>query len=353
MLLALIGDCHIDQSNGSIHYQNNFKKFCDNVLLPTLKSKNIKTVLQTGDLFHNRKTVNTKSLDSSKECFFDKLQQNKIDLHLIIGNHDIHYKESLLINTPELVLAEYQNITIYKNPTTVNFNGVTIDFLSWICDENRQKTLEYINKSKSDYCFAHLELVGFKMSKTYVAEHGDDPNIFSRYTQVWSGHYHQKSLNGNVLYLGNPTQDTWECVDEVKGFHIFDTETREMEFIENPYNLFERIEYDNTSSLQSKNITEKYVKLIINQCDDNKKLEKYIAELWAQNPHDIKVIDNIIANDKVNSDITLEELDSGSFKLVPFLTGYTIKNSPDLTVNQQELVDATYMKVFNMNKDTN
>lgn len=353
MLIALIGDMHFNIRSGSKVYQKNIKQFCENVLFPTLKSKNITTVFQTGDIFDSRTTTNSEGLYNSKSCFFNKLQESNIKLHLILGNHDLFYKESLAINTPELVLSEYRNITIHKNPTTVNFDGVTVDFLSWICDENRQKTLEYINKSKSDYCFAHLELVGFKMSKTYVAEHGDDPNIFSRYKQVWSGHYHQASLNGNIFYLGNPTQDTWECVDEVKGFHIFDTETREMEFIENPYNLFERIEYDNTPTIHSKNITEKYVKLIINQCDDNKKLEKYIAELWLQTPYDIKVIDNVVANDKVNSDITLEELDSGSFKLVPFLTDYTIKNSPDLTVNQQELVDTTYMKLFNMNKDTN
>lgn len=351
MKVVLIGDMHFANSNGSKAYQKNIKLFCDKVLFPTLLKYKIKKVLQTGDIFHSRTTTHSESLDNAKRCFFDKLRDNNIELELILGNHDLFYKESLSINTPELVLGEYKNITIHKEPSTLKLDEVTIDMFSWICDENRQKTLEYISKSKSDYCFAHLELVGFKMSKSHVAEHGDDPITFSKYKQVWSGHYHSKSQAGNILYLGNPTQDTFESVDELKGFHIFDTETREMEFIENPYNLFERIVYDDSKAIQSKDITEKYVKLVIENCTDNKKLESYIESLWMQNPHDIKVVDNMVASDAIDSDITIEQLESSSFELVSFLTQYSNDNNENLDDTQKSLISDTYKKLFTMNKE--
>lgn len=353
MKICIIGDCHIGNSNGSIVFQKNFKQFCDLVLFPYLFKNNITQVIQSGDLFDVRKSVHTESLDNSKECFFDVMQSNNIKFDMILGNHDIALKHSLSINTPELVLAEYENITIHKKLSTVKFDTVSIDFLSWICDENRELTFDYIKNSKSDYCFAHLELAGFKMSKYYVAEHGDDPNLFNKYKQVWSGHYHQKSLSKNILYLGNPTQDSWDAVDEVKGFHIFDTETKEMEFIENPYNLYERVLYDDSKKQKklSENLNDKYVRVVVEYAEDKDKFEQFIQDIWSQSPYDVKVIENKVADKTVDSSITLEELDSSSFSVVPFLTQYTIKSNVNLTIKQQEFANETYRKLYKTSKE--
>lgn len=351
MKICILGDCHIGQSNGSVVFQKNFKQFCDLVLFPYLFKNKITQVLQTGDLFDNRRATNTEALDNAKSCFFDVMQSNHIKFDMILGNHDIFLRNSLEINTPELVLAEYDNITIYKKLTTVKFDSVSVDFLSWICDENREATFEFIKNSKSDYCFAHLELAGFKMSKYYVAEHGDDPNLFNKYKQVWSGHYHQKSLSKNILYLGNPTQDDWSSVDEVKGFHIFDTETKEMEFIENPYNLYERIVYDIITKANAFDFKDKYVRVVVETETDKDKFEKFIQDVWLQSPYDVKVIENKIANKDVDSTITLEELDSTTFSVVPFLSQYTIKSNPNLTLYQQEFASETFKKLYNNSKE--
>jgi DNA repair exonuclease SbcCD nuclease subunit len=350
MKIAKIGDLHFANSNGSIIHQKNVKKFCDKVLFPELIKRNIKTVWQTGDIFTSRTSTHSQSLDNAKECFFDKLEQHGIHLHLILGNHDIFFKHSLKINTPELVLAEYNNITIYKEPTTVKFDSIKVDFLSWICDENEEATLRHIIKSDAEYCFAHLELAGYRMSKNYVAEHGMDSKIFSKYKLVWSGHYHSQSQAGNVHYIGNPTQDTWESVDEIKGFHIFDTETLESEFIVNPYNLFERIVYDEENPSQL-DVADKFVKVIINQDVNPKKLEKYIESLWQQNPNDVKVIENLVVNESVDYDITLEQLDSGGFEIIPFLTDYTLQKYTDLTEDEKELVKNTYKEIYAMKNE--
>jgi hypothetical protein len=223
--------------------------------------------------------------------------------------------------------------------------------LSWICDENREATFEFIKNSKSDYCFAHLELAGFKMSKYYVAEHGDDPNLFNKYKQVWSGHYHQKNSGGNILYLGNPTQDDWSSVDEVKGFHVFDTDTKEMEFIENPYNLYERIVYDESKKINKVDFKDKYVRVVVESANNKDKFEQFIQDVWNQSPYDIKVIENKVANADVDSSITLEELDSSTFSVIPFLTQYTIKSNANLTLYQQEFARETFKKLYNNSRE--
>ncbi len=351
MKVCILGDIHLGNSNGSVVFQKNFKQFCDFVLFPYIFKNKITQVLQTGDLFDTRKHVHTESLDNAKSCFFDVMKFNNIKFDMILGNHDISLRNSLSINTPELVLAEYDNITIHKSTQTVQFDTITVDMLSWICDENREATFEFIKNSKSDYCFAHLELAGFKMSKYYVAEHGDDPNLFSKYKQVWSGHYHTKSQNKNILYLGNPTQDSWDAVDEVKGFHVFDTETKEMEFIENPYNLYERVLYDESTKANQFDFKDKFVRVVIDSANDKDKFEQFIQNVWSQSPYDIKVIENKLANINLDSVITLEEIDSNAFSVVPFLTKYTIKSNSNLTPQQQEFASETFKKLYNNSKE--
>ena len=70
------------------------------------------------------------------------------------------------------------------------------------------------------------------------------PRYLKSLTSPFSGHFHHKSDNGNVYYLPNPYQITWSDYKDPRGFHIFDTETRELEFILNPYEIFHKIYYD-------------------------------------------------------------------------------------------------------------
>ena len=102
----------------------------------------------------------------------------------------------------------------------------------------------FIKNSKAQVAFGHLEVEGFAMYKNYVAGTGLQPSIFNRYEIVASGHYHHKSSKDNIHYLGAPYEITWNDYDDPRGFHIFDTETRDMEFIKNKYRLFEKIYYD-------------------------------------------------------------------------------------------------------------
>ena len=88
----------------------------------------------------------------------------------------------------------------------------------------------------------HLELQGFYVNKHLVMDdHGMDSNIFSKFEKVFSGHYHTRSDNGKIFYLGNPYEMYWTDVNDIRGFHIFDTETLIHTPVNNPYKLFYNI----------------------------------------------------------------------------------------------------------------
>ena len=79
-----------------------------------------------------------------------------------------------------------------------------------------------------------------------VMDHGWDKEEFKKFDIVMSGHYHHKSDDGQVYYLGTPYEIYWNDWEDPKGFHVFDTETRELERIVNPYNIFNKIYYNDS-----------------------------------------------------------------------------------------------------------
>ena len=68
---------------------------------------------------------------------------------------------------------------------------------------------------------------------------------FNRFEKVLSGHFHRKSDNGTIYYLGINTR-LWSDYNYTKGFHIFDTQTRELTRVSNPIKMFKKIIYNDT-----------------------------------------------------------------------------------------------------------
>ena len=54
-----------------------------------------------------------------------------------------------------------------------------------------------------------------------------DPETYERFEKVISGHFHKKSDDGHIYYCGTQYEMTWSDYNCPKGFHIFDTQTRE------------------------------------------------------------------------------------------------------------------------------
>ena len=161
-----------------------------------------------------------------------------VKVHALVGNHTAYFKDTNLVNTLQSVLSQYENITIYDKTTEVEIGGLPILFIPWINSENHDETYDLIAKSKSPIAMGHLELNGFEAHRGYIMDHGDSTAPYRHFEKVFSGHYHQKSTRGNITYLGNPYQIYWNDYNQTRGFHIFDTKTKELEFIPNPYDIF-------------------------------------------------------------------------------------------------------------------
>jgi len=233
-----------------------------------------------------------------------------IKVHIIVGNHTAYYKDTNSVNTVDLLLKEYNNIEVYSKPTEINVGGLDILFLPWINEENRSETLEAIKMSDSKVVMGHLELNGFVATRGHTMEHGMDTKVFDKFDRVYSGHYHTRSNNGKIYYLGNPYEMFWNDVNDKRGFHLFDTTSVKHTPVNNPYRLFYNIYYEDTNYklFDYRDFKNKIVKVIVKRKTDQKQFEKFIDKLYNSGIQDLKIIENFVLQEA--ADFEVEETEN-------------------------------------------
>ena len=307
MKIAIITDTHYGARKGSKHLHEYFEKFYDDVFFPTLEAEGIDTVIHMGDAFDSRKSIDYQSLEWAKRVVFEKLRKYKV--HMIIGNHDCYYKNTNDVNSPALLLQTYKNIKTYSEISEITIDKLNILLIPWINSENFEESAKTIKSSKCVCAMGHLELNGFRAHRGHVMEDGMDCNLFDKFDKVFSGHYHTRSDNGKIFYLGNPYEMFWNDVNDTRGFHIFDTETLIHTPVNNPYKLFYNIYYEDTN-YKLFNVSEyenKIVKVIVRKKSKPKDFEKFIDKLYSIGVQDLKIIENFDIQENEDFEIGDEE----------------------------------------------
>ena len=232
--------------------------------------------------------------------YFSRLKDYNV--HMILGNHCTYYKNTNRINSPELLLDSYDNITIYSEPTELELGGRTFLMMPWINQENREQAVELIQKG-GDIMVSHIEIEGFEVMEGMRFEGGFSRKDFTNFKRVWSGHFHHRSKKGNIQYLGNPYQMFWNDYKAVRGFHIFDTETDKLRFVENPYEIFAKVYYDDTQSDYNKfdisDYADKFVKVIVEEKRDYQMFESLVDRLYNVGAHDVKIVETLVDTSEV------------------------------------------------------
>ena len=345
MKFVFLGDTHFGCRNANQHLQGLFEKFYSETFFPYLLKNDIKLVIQLGDIFDSRKYSNHNALHEAKKMFFSKFEEYDIKLITLLGNHDIAFKESLSVSSSDLFLSQFENVEVIKEPSRILKDGVSIDIIPWICKENYEECVKFIKQSSSEMCVGHFEIQGFKMYQGGISsEHGLSEKTFSNYDRVLSGHYHHRSKKGNIEYIGTPYEMTWQDFGDQKGFHLFDTETRKLQFIKNPFSIYVKVDYDDTgvettnSSYLDKEYLEqfksKYVKIQVKEKTNPYLYDLFIDQVYAQNPIDVSAIEEIVDTEVEDS---IDETDDTLTITYKYIDG----------INQQDLDKVKLKNIMN------
>jgi DNA repair exonuclease SbcCD nuclease subunit len=307
MKVAIITDTHYGCRKGSKLFQDYFEAFYKNIFFPKLKEEGITTVLHLGDAFDSRKSIDYQSLEWTKRVVLDPL--SSYDVHMLVGNHDAYYKNTNSVNSPSLLLQNYSNIKTYSDPEVVKIDNLNVLFIPWICADNEEKTLRLIKNSDCKVAMGHLELNGFQAYLGHTMDDGMDSVVFDGFTKVFSGHYHTRSNNGTVFYLGNPYEMFWNDVNDTRGFHIFDTETLEHTPVDNPYKMYHIIYYEDTNyqTFDTRKYDGKIVKIIVRKKSNLEKFEKFTDKLYLSGVSELKIVENFQLQESENFEISESE----------------------------------------------
>ena len=312
MKIAIITDQHFGARNDSLHFLDFYEKFYSETFFPRLEKEKIDTVLILGDTFDRRKYMNFYTLQRAKKMFFDVLSEKNIKVHMLVGNHDTYYKNTNEVNSPELLLLEeYDNINVIAHPCHITLDGTQIAMMPWICPENYEDSMKLIKDSTATVCMGHFEITGFQMYRGAPSHDGLSAESFSKFDAVFSGHYHHKSSSGNIHYLGNPYELTWQDYDDARGFHIFDTKSLKRTFVKNPNTIFKRIVYDDKkdsmdviNKLDLTPYKNTYVKVIVTN-----KTNAYLFDTFINRLYEIGLIDLTIVEDSAELDGEDDDVD--------------------------------------------
>lgn len=296
MKIAIISDTHCGVRNSSDIFMQYQERFYSEVFFPYLQENGISQILHLGDYYDNRKAINIKALNHNRSCFLSKLREYNLVMDIIPGNHDCYYKNTIELNSIKELQGHFMNeVNIIMHPTVREYGGVKFGLIPWICPENEEECMSFLQNSNAEVIGAHLELEGFEMHKGIVCKDGLPTNLFDRYEMVLSGHFHTKSQQGNIHYLGSQMEFYWNDAHDPKYFHVYDTETRELTAVRNPLTIFHKIYYDESKINFFEDLSyldNKFIKVIVTNRVDMKKFEQYIDRIQQQKIYELKIAED-------------------------------------------------------------
>lgn len=324
--VIVFGDLHFGIRGDSIVFQSYQKTIISELILPYLNSNKdqIKSLIFLGDIFDRRKSINISTLQLAK-WFFSQLKEFEIDM--IVGNHDVFYRNTNDINSPKLIFEEYNNITVYDS---LPVQKGTFLFVPWISPDNMERTLDTIKTSDAKYLFGHLEISNAILIGTQRCDFGLSPHIFKNYGIVFSGHFHARQTFNNILYTGCIWELTRDDSYQDKGFFKLTlNEKGELDNIEfipitDKFKIFNTVVYDeNILQKQPENtktpildlilpmslkpvLENRYVKVIYSSNKNQLLWSKFLERLNSFNPAEISFQESISESEDNNEDFVIK-----------------------------------------------
>lgn len=307
--VAIITDLHFGARNDSPTILLHQQKFFKNQFIPFVRDgdNGIKQVFCLGDTFDKRKQSNHLSVKAAKEMLFDPIQSLGLPFWVVVGNHDAYFKNTNSVNTPDLFLKDYKNVSIVDHPVEITIDGRLIAMLPWICPDNWPEVKTFLKATKAKVCCAHLQLQGFEMQQGYPVSEGLPVSLFERFDKVLTGHFHHRSTKDNICYLGTPYELTWADFNDPRGFHVFDTDTLELTFYPNPDHLFRVIEYTGEGPDVITDCKDQYVKVRVVSKEDPTAFEQFLSVIEDMSPVECKVIEEYKESDPQS----IQEMEAG------------------------------------------
>ena len=223
-------DIHWGCRNNSDQHNQDCTEYVDWFISQVKKNK-CNTIIFMGDWFENRNAINVATLNASYDAL-DKLNKLELPIYFLVGNHDLYHRNDR-VQFSTYHYTQFSNVILTYEPLIDRLDNEKCIFFPYLFDTEYPNAAAMIKTHKPKYVFGHFEFKNFVVTGSdRMMEHGPDHKVFKGPTYIFSGHYHKRQANDNIIYIGNtfPTNfgDAW---DENRGMAILDTKTEDVDFI--------------------------------------------------------------------------------------------------------------------------
>jgi len=319
--IAIINDTHFGVRNDSPFFLEHILSFFQNKFIPYLIANKIDTIIHLGDFFDRRKYINFNTLSSVRKRFIEPLVNANIKTYITLGNHDTYYRNTNDVNSIKELFQNNEHFVLIDTPTDLTFENLCMTLVPWITQENHDSIVSHIKNSSCRVIGGHFEIVGFQVVHGVKHSHGLSVSDFNKFEMVLSGHFHLKQSDKNIFYLGSQYQMNFGDVNYKKGFHVLDTNTMELLFIENENSIFHIFNYDDSSDESVKDIARfvsrtdikgSFIRIFIREKTKQKIFDKFIDALYDKGVQDISIIEDNSISNSISSIDTVEGEDTMS-----------------------------------------
>ena len=213
---AVFSDLHLGLKSNSQTHNNDCEEYID-WFIENAKKNNCETGIFCGDWTHHRNSITLTTLNVGIRLL-EKLGSSFENFYMILGNHDLYYKNKRDIYSFEFA-KHIKGITVVEDLLVQD----DVALVPWLVDDEWKK----IKKLKSKYIFGHFELPTFMMNAMVQMPDNGELQIddFQNQSYVFSGHFHKRQNQKNIHYIGNAFPhnyaDNW---DDERGMMILDRE---------------------------------------------------------------------------------------------------------------------------------
>lgn len=260
--MILVGDIHIDNNKSLFSNSDSFNQVFNVVKLikDTARQYRPDFIIFFGDIFNVPNVISSNVLSVFSKILNDLVTTFNVQIYIIAGNHDISDNKIQQLNIGDDVIKMrssllfpfkyFENVTVIDMPTVATLddakNSVEIGFIPF--SENIKTDLKSIaNKfsiGSKRILMGHFEIKSpmTAYTKNNLNLELPTPDELVRdfgYEMVLLGHIHdiaEIKFNRKLLkYIGSCRNINYNNFNETKGIYTFDSETFELNFIENVY----------------------------------------------------------------------------------------------------------------------
>lgn len=216
---AYFTDIHFGKkANSEQHNQdclNFIDWFCDQVK----KDGSIDYVAFLGDWNENRSALNIATLNYSYRGA-KKLNALGIPVYFVVGNHDLYQRHTRDIHS-NVHFNEFKNFHVIEQPTIIKDIVDDALFVPFMFQDEYPGLTKYLSMP---YWAGHFEFKGFEVTGYgMILPVGPDPKDFKGPKHIFSGHFHKRQANENIIYMGNCfPMDFGDAGDSARGMMVYD-----------------------------------------------------------------------------------------------------------------------------------